>query len=800
MKATSSPSRRDWLQQTFVDSGKLTAAALDDVLTGEGKYVHSGGDANWWIPAGRMFYSPGGDDTAAQELAHARTHFFLPHRYRDPFHTEQFNTETVVTFDDHRAHSCLRRATRSATRSRAQNDYRVLAPRLMTDPNGNRSEVAFDALGMVVGTAVMGKPLPAPVEGDSLDGFEADLTDAVILDHLAHPLVDPHAILQRATTRLVYDLFAYHRTKAQADPQPAVVVYPGPRDPRRRSGWRPDQDPAQLLLLRRLRPRDPEEDPGRAGAGAQRDADGKIIVGPDGQPEMTLNDFSPRWVGSGWTVFNNKGKPVRQYEPFFTDTHRFEFDVRIGVSPVLFYDPVERVVATLHPNHTWEKVVFDPWRQETWDVNDTVLVADPKTDSDVGDFFRRLPDAEYLPTWHALRTDPAHAAAFAAQYPDPQPARMRRRLRRKHRRTPPRPPSAHFDTLGRPFLTVAHNKVVCPSHDLDGTEDKFHTRVELDIEGNQREVRDAMRRTATAGRVVMRYDYDMLGNRIHQASMEAGERWMLNDVAGQPHPRLGQPGPPVPHRLRSAAAARRNLSPRRRPAPDRLDRAHGLWRDAGPTRRLLNLRGKVVQALRPGGRRHQRRLRLQGQPAAQPAAELLPQGTKYKTTAGLVAATSTLEAEIYTSRTRYDALNRPTELITRRTTASPAHLQRSQPAGAGRRQSARRGGRHALRHRHRLRRQRPAHADRLRQRRQDHLRIRPADLPPDPSDHHPASRAERPRDAALQGCGTVQDLHYTYDPAGNITHIADDALPTLFFANQQRGPGRPITPTTPSTA
>ena len=32
----------------------------------------------------------------------------------------------------------------------------------------------------------------------------------------------------------------------------------------------------------------------------------------------------------------------------------------------------------------------------------------------------------------------------------------------------------------------------------------------------------------------MRYDYDMLGNRIHQASMEAGERWMLNDVAGKP--------------------------------------------------------------------------------------------------------------------------------------------------------------------------------------------------------------------------------------------------------------------------
>ena len=32
----------------------------------------------------------------------------------------------------------------------------------------------------------------------------------------------------------------------------------------------------------------------------------------------------------------------------------------------------------------------------------------------------------------------------------------------------------------------------------------------------------------------MQYDYSMLGARIHQASMEAGERWMLNEVAGKP--------------------------------------------------------------------------------------------------------------------------------------------------------------------------------------------------------------------------------------------------------------------------
>src|SRR6185437_8623561 len=90
----------------------------------------------------------------------------------------------------------------------------------------------------------------------------------------------------------------------------------------------------------------------------------KAQAEPDG-------DANPRWVGSGWTIFNNKGKPVRQFEPFFSATHDFEFGVMVGVSPVLFYDPAERVIATLHPNHSFEKVVFDAWQQTTYDVNDT---------------------------------------------------------------------------------------------------------------------------------------------------------------------------------------------------------------------------------------------------------------------------------------------------------------------------------------------------------------------------------------------------------------------------------------------
>ena len=103
-----------------------------------------------------------------------------------------------------------------------------------------------------------------------------------------------------------------------------------------------------------------------------------------------------------------------------------------------------------------------------------------------------------------------------------------------HRQTPA---IAYFDTLGRPFCTVAHNKFdrEKPDGTVETVEENYLTRVELDIKGNQRAVRDAVVQNGDArGRVVMKYDYDMLGNRIHQASMEAGERWLLNDVSGKP--------------------------------------------------------------------------------------------------------------------------------------------------------------------------------------------------------------------------------------------------------------------------
>ncbi|MGH9894068.1 MAG: SpvB/TcaC N-terminal domain-containing protein, partial [bacterium] len=383
-------------------------------------------------------------------------------------------------------------------RTTADHDYRLLQPFRVTDPNGNRAEVAFDTLGLVAGTAVMGKA--TEVKGDSLAGSEPNLTPQQRQAFLADPLGNAALLLGQASTRIVYDLERYLRTQ-----QPVFAA----------------------TLARETHVSDPLPTGGLKvqvsvsySDGFGREIQKKIQAepGPVVEGGPTVN---PRWVGSGWTIFNNKGKPVKQYEPFFDDTHAFRFGHQVGVSSALFYDPVERVVATLHANHTWEKVVFDPWRQENWDVNDTALIDDPKTDPDVGEFFQRLDASDYLPTWYAQRQGGALGAIEQA-------AAAKTAV---HAATPS---VAHADSLGRSFLTVAQNRF-----ERDGSivEENYPTRVVLDIEGNQREVIDAK------DRVVMRYDYDIAGpeededtakNRIHQASMEAGERWMLNDVAGQP--------------------------------------------------------------------------------------------------------------------------------------------------------------------------------------------------------------------------------------------------------------------------
>jgi hypothetical protein len=74
---------------------KASRVELTTVLTGpEGQYRDLDNDGALWIPSGKIFYSPTPGDASPQELTFARTHFFLPHRFQDPF-----GNDTVLSYE-----------------------------------------------------------------------------------------------------------------------------------------------------------------------------------------------------------------------------------------------------------------------------------------------------------------------------------------------------------------------------------------------------------------------------------------------------------------------------------------------------------------------------------------------------------------------------------------------------------------------------------------------------------------------------------------------------------------------------
>jgi RHS repeat-associated protein len=693
------------------------------ILRQEAKYVELTGGGRWWIPSGRLFYAPHECDDR-EELEQARRHFFLPRRFLDPL-----DNATTVAYDPHDLMPVQVRDAIGSTIS-SEIDYRVLAPRRMTDANRNRAEVAFDALGMVVGSAVMGKR--GQHTGDSLDGFEADLDEATILEHLAHPLRHPHAILKIATTRVVYDLFVYARTRASTHPKPATACILA------RETHAADLRPGQHTKIQQSF---------SYSDGFGREIQKKIQAEPgplgDGGP-----DVNPRWVGSGWTIFNNKGKPVRKYEPFFSALHTFEFANIVGVSPILFYDPVERVVATLHPNHTYEKVVFDPWRQENWDVNDTALQANPAQDPHVGDFFGKLTDADYLPTWYDHRSQGQLGR-------EEQQAALKTAV---HANTPS---VAYPDVLGRTFLTIAHNRFERAGVPID---EYLATRTELDIENNRRAVVDAL------GRVIMRYDYDMLSTPLRQISIDAGARWMLNDAVG--NLLLGWDSRSNRFRHEYDALHRPTNFHVRTGGHSEILAERIVYGEGQPDDLALNLRGKPFRQFDGAGIVTNESYDFKG--------NLL------KTTRRLVedyrnevnwAQTPELEPASFVTAATYDALNRTITLTTPDTSVArpkynEANLLESLAVnfrGAaeltpfvtyinynakGQREIIEYGNGAHTRYTYDPLTLRMIHM--LTYRKQDHA--------------------------------PLQDLHYAFDPVGNITSIRDNAQETIYFKNQVVSP------------
>jgi len=196
----------------------------------------------------------------------------------------------------------------------------VLQPKAVLDPNHNRSEAAFDTLGMLAGTAIQGKVQDGQAEsGDSLDGFVADLSDEQLLAFVRAPKEVAQQLLNAATTRIIYDL---DRFKKDGQPVFAATLArelhvnapSGTTSPVQVSFVYSDGFAREIQTKIQAEPGDA---PLRADNSANPEIPGMLIL-EYGMP--VLAPAHPRWVGKGRTVYNNKGKPIKQYEPFFSST------------------------------------------------------------------------------------------------------------------------------------------------------------------------------------------------------------------------------------------------------------------------------------------------------------------------------------------------------------------------------------------------------------------------------------------------------------------------------------------------
>lgn len=523
------------------------------MLESEGGYVLE--DGAWWAPSGRV--------------EHDAARFYLPARAIDPFghaHTVDYDAYTLL----------LTKATDPLGNvTTAQSDYRVLAPALVTDPNGNRTAAAFDALGRVIKTAVMGKA--GAGEGDTL--------------------ADP-------TTRIEYALDPFRLHGKPAFVHTFAREQHGPANPRWQESYS-YSDGSGREVMKKV-----QAEPGPVPV---LDAAGHLVRNPDGSPQTRHADR--RWIGTGRTVFDNKGNPVKKYEPFFSDTSGYEDEnelVEWGVTPVLRYDPLGRLVRTELPNGARTKVVFDAWRQESWDPNDTVAGTPWLAAKQAGT------PAEKRAASRAL----AHAST---------------------------PSVSHLDSLGREFLAVADNGALGP----------YETRIALDVEGNQRSVTDAR------GVRVLATTFDMLGRPASADSADAGQRTTLLDVANKPA-RTWTPRGHAARHVYDALQRQTHVFVREGTAAEKLVE-RTVYGEAHPQAVERNLRGRGYALFDGAGVVTNARYDFKGniiESARRLALEYraTPDWSPLASLTGVadieLAAEPLLEAEIFTTTTAYDALGR----------------------------------------------------------------------------------------------------------------------------------------------
>jgi len=641
-------------------------------------YVHFNGDSNWWIPSGTALFP-----------SNPVNHFFIPIGQRDPL-----GMETIVSYDQYNLLIERVRVKQAIWNEViADNDYRILGPVMVTDQNKNRSAIETDALGMVIKLAIMGKP--GAGEGDTLD--------------------DP-------TVRMEYELFNWINHRKSNFVHVFAREKHGVNNPRWQEKYVYSNGGRGVAMVK-----------------AKVHAGKALKVNHDGT--VAEVDADPRWVGNGRRILNNKGNPVKQYEPYFSTTHEYEDEktlLEIGVTPIFYYDPIGRNIRTLFPNDTFTKVEHNPWMQKVFDANDNVK--DSKWYADNGS-----PDPATEPE---PLNDPDRRAAWVTA---------------KHANTPG---IVHLDSLGRSVYAISdYGK---------GKTSAIHS--ENDLTGRFSKLFDQEKREVASGFV------SMAGTPVYGETAEKGRRWTFQNVQNalvktwDEHGREFSVSYDLLHRPVSTFVEESGQA--------NILFNYIVYGDRHPNGQQLNLLGVAHQMFDQAGMMKVLEMDFKGNPKKIERVlakdyknslnwDILSEQPNYG--AIQTAALPVLESEVFTATCTYDALNRPIQVIMPDNSlivssyneanfliSLQAQIMGQGPFidflidqdydAKGQRQFAHFGNEIISRYFY------------------EPKSFRLANLLTFRSGNDPKAEA-------------LQNLHYAYDPVGNITSIRDDAQQKHFFNN-----------------
>ncbi|NNA56988.1 SpvB/TcaC N-terminal domain-containing protein [Pseudomonas koreensis] len=299
--------------------------------------------------------------------------------------------------------------------TRVEYDYHALQPLRIIDANDNVQEALYEPSGQPLTLAFHG------TENGQAAGFRPLSEYQRPEDHRPQPAIDnPALAVQKAASTLRKDLFSWmgqlpaplRETRELFNEWvDAGLLLPSGHiraSGRRRLAQNSVSDAAQQLLIEAIAAvaREPvhsvtlsadryPDDPiaaqiqiskncvdgfGRVlqtqqlvepGDAYAVDENGALII-EDG--ELLVRHADPRWRISERIEYNNKGLAVRQFRPFFADSHRYVNDASLrehGYFDQLFYDVLGRPAKVINAKGYFSRETRPPWYHISEDFNDT---------------------------------------------------------------------------------------------------------------------------------------------------------------------------------------------------------------------------------------------------------------------------------------------------------------------------------------------------------------------------------------------------------------------------------------------